>query len=329
MILLVPEITGGKLRQSAKELVTAARNISPVLGGPIVALLLGDANLDGAATELAALVETVHVAQSPAFATFKAEVWTDAIAGVATELGAKAILLSANRAGLSCSPRIALRLNGALLEDVIALEAAEADGAPGVTGKRLTYLSRVTETTRATALPVVVTVKPNMFAPAEPAGAPGNVQAREIALGAGGAGDRKQVLDASVAAPGGKVSLDEAKVIVTGGRGVGGPEGFTQFIEPLADKLGAAVGATRAVVDAGWRPYGDQVGQTGKSVAPNLYIAVAVSGAVQHLSGMNRSKTIVAINKDKDAPIFKVADYGVVGNASEILPEITKALAAG
>ncbi len=329
MILLVPEIAGGKIRQSAKELVSAARGIAPALGGPIAALLLGDSGLDAAASELAALVETVHVAQSPAFATFKAETWTDAVAAAAKDLGAKAVLLSASRAGLSYSPRVALRLNGALLEDVMSLEATAAEGgAANVTGKRLTYLSRVTETTRAAALPVVVTIKPNMFPPAEPAGAPGTVQPREIAPAAGGAGDRKEILSASVAAPGGKVSLDEAKIIVTGGRGVGGPEGFTQFIEPLAEKLGAAVGATRAVVDAGWRPYGDQVGQTGKSVAPNLYIAVAVSGAVQHLSGMNRSKTIVAINKDKDAPIFKVADYGVVGNASEIVPEILKALGA-
>jgi electron transfer flavoprotein alpha subunit len=325
MILLVPEIADGKLRQSAKELVSAARVLAPGLGGHVAVLLLGESGLDAAASELAGLVDEVQVAQNAVFAAFQAEIWTDAVATVARELGAKAVLISASRSGLSYSPRVALRLNAALLEDVMALEVDGASG--GITARRLTYLSRVTESARATALPVVVTVKPNMFPPAEPVGSStGKIQPREIALPTGGAADRKQLLNASVAATGGKISLDEAKIIVTGGRGVGGPEGFTQFIEPLADALGAAVGATRAVVDAGWRPYSDQVGQTGKSVAPNLYIAVAVSGAVQHLSGMNRSKTIVAINKDKDAPIFKVADYGVVGNASEIVPEILKAL---
>ena len=323
MILLIPEIFDGKLRQSAKEMVSAARGIAPGFGGgPVAALLLGNGSLDAAANELAALVDQVHVATNVAFAAFKAETWTETVATAARDFAAKAVLIPASRAGLSYSPRVALRLNAALLEDVMALET---DGT-SVTAKRLTYLSRVTETTQSAAQQVVVSIKPNMFPLAEPTGATGTIQPREFTMGVGGAGDRKQIMNSSVAATGGKISLDEAKVIVTGGRGVGGPEGFTQFIEPLADALGAAVGATRAVVDAGWRPYSDQVGQTGKSVAPNLYIAVAVSGAVQHLSGMNRSKTIVAINKDKDAPIFKVADYGVVGNASEIVPEILKAL---
>ena len=146
-----------------------------------------------------------------------------------------------------------------------------------------------------------------------------------IALPIDEAANRVEVLSQAKASTGG-VSLDEASIVVTGGRGMGGSEGFTKLIEPLAGCVGAAVGATRAVVDAGWRPYSDQVGQTGKSVAPNVYIAIGVSGAVQHLSGMNRSKTIVAINKDKDAPIFKVADYGVVGDLNDVVPELIKLL---
>ena len=136
--------------------------------------------------------------------------------------------------------------------------------------------------------------------------------------------DARVTVGEKAAAKTGRVALDEAEIIVTGGRGVGSPEGFAALVEPLADTMSAGVGATRAVVDAGWRPYSEQVGQTGKTVAPNMYLALGVSGAVQHLSGMNRSKLIVAINKDPDAPIFKVADYGIVGDVFEVLPALTE-----
>ncbi|MBV9128553.1 MAG: electron transfer flavoprotein subunit alpha/FixB family protein [Verrucomicrobia bacterium] len=328
MLLLVPEISDGALRlNSARELVGAARGMTQALSNsPVAALLLGGSSLDAAAQELAAFVDQVHGVSAPALAQFKAETWTDAVAAAARELGAKIVLLAATRAGLSYSPRVALRLNAALLEDVLALEST--DGGATVTARRLTFLSRVTESVRSAGLPVVVSVKPNMFPPAEPAATAGVVQPRAFAVSSNNAAaEKKEIVSTNKAtSAAGKISLDEAKIVVTGGRGVGGAEAFNGLIEPLADALGAAVGATRAVVDAGWRPYSDQVGQTGKSVAPNLYVAVAVSGAVQHLSGMNRSKVIVAINKDKDAPIFKVADYGVVGNASEVVPELLKAL---
>ncbi len=319
MILIVPEFNAGKLRSSAREIVTAARALS-ALGGDVHALLLGP-GAAAAAPDMAAYVAQVHVCEEAGYEPFRADAWTAAVAKVAADLGAKAVILPASRSGLSYAPRVAVRLGGGLLEDVIEVES---DGAT-VGAKRFTYLSRVTESTRSVGLPVVISVKVNILSPAEPAAGAGQVAT--IALPIDAAATRVEVLSQAKASTGG-VSLDEASIVVTGGRGMGGPEGFTKLIEPLAGCVGAAVGATRAVVDAGWRPYSDQVGQTGKSVAPNVYIAIGVSGAVQHLSGMNRSKTIVAINKDKDAPIFKVADYGVVGDLNDVVPELLKLLKA-
>lgn len=317
MILIVPELNAGKLRPSAKELVTAARTLS-ALGGEVHALLLGP-SAAAAAAEMAAFVSHVHVCEDAAFEPFKADVWTAAGAKVAGDLGAKAVIVPASRIGLSYAPRVAVRLGAGLLEDVTEVET---DGAT-VGAKRFTYLSRVTESTRSTGLPVVISVKVNVLPHAEPAPAAGQVS--PIALTIDATANRVEIVSQAKASTGG-VSLEEASIVVTGGRGMGGPEGFTKLVEPLAACIGAAVGATRAVVDAGWRPYADQVGQTGKSVAPNVYVAIGVSGAVQHLSGMNRSKTIVTINKDKDAPIFKVTDYGVVGDLNEVVPELIKLL---
>ena len=156
---------------------------------------------------------------------------------------------------------------------------------------------------------------------AEPLPAPGAVETAQ----AQGVDLRKRV-GGKTAAQGARLPLEEARVVVAGGRGLGTPERFASVVEPLAEALGGAVGATRAVVDAGWRPYAEQVGQTGKTVAPELYIALGISGAVQHLSGMNRSKVIVAVNKDADAPIFKVADYAIVADVESAGPAIVAAV---
>src|SRR5690606_6010307 len=171
--------------------------------------------------------------------------------------------------------------------------------------------------------PVVITVKPNALPAAEPGTAEGAVRA--ASFDAESVPQRVTVGERS-AAKGGRLALDEAEVVVAGGRGLGSQERFAQIVEPLADALGAGVGSTRAVVDAGWRPYAEQVGQTGKTVAPELYIALGISGAVQHLSGMNRSKVIVAVNKDADAPIFKVADYGIVADVKQVGPALLEAV---
>jgi electron transfer flavoprotein alpha subunit len=249
-----------------------------------------------------------------------AEAVTSAVTQLAQELGATTVLFSANRLGQSVAPRVAVRLGAALLEDVTAVDAVGDQ----LEAKRLSYLSRVTETVRTAAgvKARVVSVKPNIFKPAE-AGAQGGVTEFAPTLTAA---DARVKVGQRSAASAGRVPLEEAKVVVAGGRGLGSAEAFTREVESLADALHAGVAATRAVVDAGWRPYDEQVGQTGKSVSPNLYIALGISGAVQHLSGMNRSKVIVAVNKDAEAPIFKVADYGIVGDVAAVAPALREAV---
>lgn len=318
MILVVAEHLNGKLKKSALELVSAAQGLAGSLGAEVTGLVYGQ-GVSAAAQELAGYLEKVVTVEDAALGDWRAETATTVVAEVAKARAAKAVLVSASKSGLSYSPRVAVRLDAPLLEDVTALEVQGG----AVVAKRYSYLSRVTETVRANSLPVVVSVKPNVFPVAE-AGASGTVETQDVALNER---DTRVQIGQRAAAKRGRVALEEARVVVAGGRGVGGPEGFATLVEPLADALGAGIGATRAVVDAGWRPYAEQVGQTGKMVAPDLYIALGVSGAVQHLSGMNRSKVIVAVNKDADAPIFKVADYGVVGDVNAVVPALKDALA--
>ena len=317
MVLVVADHKDGELRKSTLELVSAARALAEGLGTEVAGLVLGG-DVQGAAEALSGYVETVYTVSDSSLEPFRAEPWTAAVTAVAQEKGAQTILVSATRSGLSYSPRVALRLDAPLLEDVTGLEVEGGK----VTATRFSYLARVTERVRAEGLPVVVSIKPNIYSPADASGS-GSVEAVDVTLPE--EAGRVTVGERSSAA-GGRVALEEAKVVVTGGRGVGGPEGFEGLVEPLADDLSGGVGSTRAVVDAGWRPYGEQVGQTGRTVAPDLYIALGVSGAVQHLSGMNRSKVIVAVNKDADAPIFKVADYGIVGDVNKVVPALREAL---
>ncbi len=309
MVLFVTNEREGKLKRSAAELVAAAR----ALGGAALGLVLGEAP-QAAAEELARYGVDV-TALTGRFDT--AEDVARAVADRAAAAGAEVVLFSADRLGLSAAPRVAVRLDGALLEDVT--DVSREGGS--VRAKRFSFLSRVTETVEATTSPVVVSVKQNALAPAEPAGSAGAVEVVEFVPAEG----RKSVGE-KAAASGSRLPLEEARVVIAGGRGLGSAERFAQVVEPLAEALGGAVGATRAVVDAGWRPYAEQVGQTGKTVAPELYIALGISGAVQHLSGMNRAKVIVAVNKDADAPIFKVVDYGIVGDVERVGPALLEAV---
>ncbi|GGL05723.1 electron transfer flavoprotein subunit alpha/FixB family protein [Deinococcus radiotolerans] len=312
MILIVAEHTAGKLAKATLEMVTAARESGRE--GPITLLVLGQ-NIAAVANEAAAVADQVLVADMPELATYNAEVWAAATTQIAQEGEAHTVIIGGSRSGREYAPRVAVKLDAAYLEDATKLSSNGA----ALQAQRYTFLARVTETVDADGL-VVVTVKPGSFAPAPPAAAAGEQYDVELSLPAA----RVEVTGKSVEKSS-RVALTEADVIVTGGRGVGSPENFSRYVEALADNLGAGVGATRAVVDAGWRPYAEQVGQTGKTVQPKAYIALGVSGAVQHLSGMGKSKNIIAINKDAEAPIFKVADYGIVGDINEIVPALIEA----
>ncbi|WP_412028965.1 electron transfer flavoprotein subunit alpha/FixB family protein [Deinococcus yunweiensis] len=313
MILIVAEHVGGKLAKATLEMVTAARDSGRE--GPVTLLVLGQ-NIAGVAKEAAAVADQVLVADLPALATYNAEVWAAAAAQIAREGEATTVLIGGSRSGREYAPRVAVKLDAPYLEDATRLSAS----GDALQAQRYTFLARVTETVEATGPVIVVTVKPGSFAPAAPAAQPGEEYDVELELPA----PRVEVTGRSVEKSS-RVALAEADVIVTGGRGVGNPENFATYVEGLADAIGAGVGATRAVVDAGWRPYAEQVGQTGKTVQPGAYIALGVSGAVQHLSGMGKSKNIIAINKDAEAPIFKVADYGIVGDVNVIVPALIEA----
>jgi electron transfer flavoprotein alpha subunit len=313
VILVVAEHMGGKLAKASLEMVTAARSCGRE--GPITVLVLGQ-NVAGVAAEAAQVADQVLVGDLSELATYDAELWAAATAQIAREGEAHTVITPGSRSGREYAPRVAVKLDAPYLEDAISL-GSHGDA---LQAQRYTYLARVTETVEASGPVVVVSAKPGAFAPAAPLATPGEQYDIDLELPA----RRVSVTGRSVEKSS-RVALSEADIIVTGGRGVGNAENFARFVEPLADNLGAGVGATRAVVDAGWRPYAEQVGQTGKTVQPGAYIALGVSGAVQHLSGMGKSKYIVVINKDAEAPIFKVADYGIVGDVSEIVPALIEA----
>ena len=308
MILVVVEYTNGKVSKSTYEMAGCARQLGRE--GPVTALVLGS-GVAAIASEVALVFDQVLVADHADLAQYDAEVWAAAVAQIAREGEANTVLIGGSRSGREYSPRVAVKLDAPLLEDAISV--VDANGT--LTAERYTYLARVIEKVEADAPVVVVTIKQGAFT----AAMPGNQVAEQFDVDLN-LPQRRVQITGKATEKSSRIALTEADIVVSGGRGVGSAEGFATLVEGLADQLGAAVGATRAIVDAGWRPYQEQVGQTGKTVQPKAYIAIGISGAVQHLSGMSKSKCIVAINKDADAPIFKIADYGIVGDVNQIVP---------
>jgi electron transfer flavoprotein alpha subunit len=277
------------------------------------ALVLGPAGLElGEAGRYGA--DKVFHAAGDAARLYQPGLWAAAAAERHQAGAYEVVLVGATALGKDLAPRMAARLGVPLAADAIELTRAQ-----GIVATRPVYAGKALSRVRVTAPSCVVSLRPNSVTPVEQR-RPGAVEA--MALPAEGTAARTvQVKEPERAA----LDVAEASVIVSGGRGLKDPSHF-QLLEDLARAFGggAAVGASRAVVDAGWRPHAEQVGQTGKTVSPNLYIAVGISGAIQHLAGMRTAKVIVAINKDKDAPIFKVADYGIVGDLFEVVPRLTE-----
>ena len=311
-ILAVMEQRDGALRKVSREVVAAARQLADSSGGTVDALVLAAGPVADADSLGRFGADRVLAATHPDFRLYQPDGFAATIGGAAA--GYAAIVFAATATGRDLAPRVAARLKVAYASDVTALAAEDR----AVTVTRPVYAGKALQRARLTAEPAVVSVRPNTFPAVESpkAGEAGTVQVPAFAT---------LVTVREIKAPA-QATLDvsEAAVVVSGGRGLREPANF-KLIEELAAAFGnAAVGASRAVVDAGWRDHGAQVGQTGKTVSPGLYIAVGISGAIQHLAGMRTAKTIVAINKDKDAPIFKTADYGIVGDLFEILPRLTE-----
>jgi electron transfer flavoprotein alpha subunit len=309
--LAVLEQRDGTLRKISFEVVTGAQR----LGADVEAVVCGAGAVQGAEQAAKFGADKIVTLTNPAFARYAPEAMAQALADRAKQGGYRAIVFTASATGKDLAPRVAAKLGvpvAADLTDVIA------EGG-GLLVTRPVYAGKALLKVRVTSQPAVLSLRPNVFTPVERPKA-GAAETVAVNVPAG----RVTVREIK-AAPAGTLDVAEAQVIISGGRGLREPANF-KVLEELARAFGgrAAVGASRAVVDAGWRAHADQVGQTGKTVSPSLYIAVGISGAIQHLAGMRTSKVIVAINKDKDAPIFKVADYGVVGDLFEIVPKLTE-----
>jgi electron transfer flavoprotein alpha subunit len=314
------EARDGELRKVAYEVVTAARQVADGLGQEVHAVLIGGPGIGTKAREVARFgADKVFVAEDEALARYSAEGYRMVAVDFIREHGCEVAIFPGSALGRDLAPRVAARLDAGYAADCTEL-AVEGGG---VIATRPRYAGKVFSRVRFSTTPAVVSVRPNSFTPAERPAA-GEVQ--QVAVSLDASSFRAKVLEVQVATGGESVDVSEASVVVSGGRGLREPDNF-KLLEDLASALGgAAVGASRAVVDAGWRPHGEQVGQTGKTVSPTLYFAVGISGAIQHLAGMRTSKVIVAINKDPEAPIFKVADYGIVGDLFEVLPRLTEEL---
>jgi electron transfer flavoprotein alpha subunit len=313
-VLAILEQRDGTLRKVSNEVVTAARRLADALGGEVHALVCAAGPVSGVDAAGRHGADKVITATNAAFGQYAPEGHVRTIAEHTEAGGYGAVVCAASAQGKDLAPRIAARLGVALAADIT--DVGVDGGAVVVT--RPVYAGKALLKVKVVSKPAVLSLRPNVFTPVERP-KPGIVES-VAAAGDGG----RVVVKGIKAAAAGALDVAEAPIVVSGGRGLKEPANF-KLLEELAQAFGgrAAVGASRAVVDAGWRPHGDQVGQTGKTVSPSLYIAVGISGAIQHLAGMRTAKVIVAINKDKDAPIFKIADYGVVGDLFEIVPALT------
>ena len=307
-VLVLVDHTEGTVRKTTAELLTIARR----LGEP-VAVYIGD-GVEAALPALGKYGATKVVALSnPELTQYLVAPKAEALFQVAQKIEPAAVLISSNAEGKEIAARLAVKLESGLITDAVDVQA-DGTTTQSVFAGNYAIQAKVTKGTS------IITVKPNSAAPEEAETSP-EVEAFDVTVS--DAAKTARVIESKPRAATGRPELTEAAIVVSGGRGTGGD--FTE-VEAFADSLGAAVGASRAAVDSGWYPHAYQVGQTGKTVSPQLYIALGISGAIQHRAGMQTSKTIIAVNKDPEAPIFEIADFGIVGDLFSVAPQLTEAV---
>jgi electron transfer flavoprotein alpha subunit len=313
--LIIAETSGGRLKKTTLSAVTFARNA----GLPFDILVMGN-GVAGAVDELKGFgAGTVLVADAPVLSNYVGETYTPTVADVVSKGGYSVVAVTASSFGKDIAPRVAMRLKAGLASDVARVEAT----ASGLVYTRPMYAGNALGSMKVTTAVQVVSVRQSEFTAAVASGGASGVSA--VAPVAAPAAARVEFLSFEEVKST-RPELAEARVVVSGGRSLKSAENFKTVLEPLVDAFGAGMGASRAAVDAGYVPNDLQVGQTGKVVAPGLYVAVGISGAIQHLAGMKNSKVIVAINKDAEAPIYQVADYGLVADLFKAVPELTEAV---
>ncbi len=320
-ILVVAEQSGGTLRRSTLCAVTAARELSSALGLEWNIAVLGH-NVGGVASELAAYgASKVVVADDASLTDYLSMPYAAAAATIAGEVGAAWVVGSSSTTGKDMMPRVAVKLDAGLAADVVSV----LDENGGLQLTRPMWAGNVVAAVEVLTDVKCVTVRTSDFDAASASGGESSI-VPSAGAGAAAQANSGRVRFVRMDATGGeRPDLNEASIVVSGGRGLKSEENF-HILDELADSMGAAIGASRAAVDAGYCPNDYQIGQTGKSVAPDLYIGVAISGAIQHLAGMKNSKVIVAINKDPEAPIFQVSDYGLIADAFTAVPELAEAI---
>ncbi len=314
-ILVYLEERNGQIRKPSQEAIGAAH----ALGGTVSAAIIGadSSTLIEQAKRLN--VSSIYTASDARLASYSSRATGRALAEIAKQASADVILIGATGRGKDLAPRVAIRLEAGYVPDVTAFST----DAGNIIATHPVYAGKAQMNVKVTTPIKIYSTRPNLWKASSdaPASEP-SINSINVNFDEADFAEQTKSLVLSQ----GKLDVAEADIIVSGGRGMRGPENWG-MIENLAAAFGGATGASRAVVDAGWRPHSEQVGQTGKTVSPTLYVAVGISGAVQHLAGMSSSKTIVAINKDENAPIFSIADYGIIGDAFEILPSLTDAIA--
>ncbi len=319
-ILVLVDHADGAVKKVTLELLTKARELAGASGHSPAAVFVGSA-FDAAKDRLAEYgAAKVYVADDPELDGYVVAPKAELLAKLVADVQPAAVLVAATAEGKEIAGRLAIKTGSGVLTDAVDLK--KGDGEALVAEQSIFGGSSIVHSAVTTGTPIVA-LRPNSTAPVPEAGAAERV---DVSVELSDAAKAAKVVDRVVVPKGDRPELTEAAIVVSGGRGVGSAESFA-VIEALADQLGAAVGASRAAVDSGWYPHQSQVGQTGKTVSPQLYIAAGISGAIQHRAGMQTSKTIVAVNKDPEAPIFELVDYGVVGDLFKVVPQLTEEVA--